>query len=231
MLAWVVLAGAQDRMGPWTIDYRTKAVAVVTIDAPAKTTSITLQNVSGRPITGLDLFIVSTAPLTSGTAPTFAPAWKPGETKTVKFNLGWEGSDWVLRVRAVLFGDGAAAGEGDPELIERMRFHRLGTFLGQLSCQAKSGTYAAAPDSLDRLETEPLETVMASLPDSPLKEKLLEAGPHAQLHFLGGFHEAGSVCRWALQPILKEQASERAASLSDWLRSSEAQAHLLQANR
>jgi hypothetical protein len=245
-------ASAPEMVGKWTIQYHTNMVTVVKVEQSgepvnAPFTSVTVRNISGRPITALMLAFGR-----SVTPHSFQPELKPGGTETWGFNLPQAGADWVMRIKAVLFGDGEAAGDGDPNDVEWMRFHRLGVALEDTSCEAKArsldparlddatlnamiGSVWSLQDSLWQDQSaHPLETVLASFSDSPLKTKLQGASQRAKGAFLMGVSESSDLCRFSLQQLLQEpnvpsgSESSRARSLSNLLTQSQASLRLLQ---
>jgi hypothetical protein len=235
-LAWVIFAGrpvtvrAQDRYGDWTIDYHTYAVKVLTVEKPALPANadwvlVTVQNVSRRPITYLNLNV---GPATYH----YPAALRPGAAKTVEIDHPQIGADRVIRFKAVLFGDGPAAADGDAEDIEWMRFERLGEALESSRCVAIfSALDSARPDdesidaairSLARQPKWPLEKALGSLPASPLKGKLPGATASAKMDFLTGFDMSWGACHTSLQQLLRQPddspgsgESRRARSFSE----------------
>jgi hypothetical protein len=137
-----------------------------------------------------------------------------------------------MHVKAVLFGDGEAASDGDPKDIEWMRFHRLGVSLEGVSCEAKvrvldparfdEASLNAAIGSFWSLQDpfwqgpSTLETVLGSIPDLPLKRKLPGASDRAKDAFVRGAQESSDICRRCLQQFLQEPESSRARVLSGW---------------
>src|SRR5580658_3280551 len=135
-LLWEVFVGrpatvrAQDKretVGEWTIAYHTKAVTVVKVEestgaGDSLRRSLTAQNISRRPITALAVGWVE--PHVNEFPHSFQPAWEPGATET--FITGYAPGLSVIYVNAVLFRGGEAAGDGDRNQIEYMRFYRLG---------------------------------------------------------------------------------------------------------
>jgi hypothetical protein len=241
-LLWAVFVGrpatvrAQDKretVGEWTIAYHTKAVTVVKVEestgaGDSLRRSLTAQNISRRPITAL---AVGWEPSYGFEVPnSFQPAWEPGATET--FRIGSRPGFPVINVRAVLFRDGEAAGDGDRNEIEYMRFYRLGELLEETSCEAKlralvppfrgTGviTIVSAWAFHDPLWQEPRarqwETVLASFPDSPLKGKLQGASDRAKSAALRAVIQARESCHSGALGLLYETESSRAEYLSDF---------------
>jgi len=214
-------ARAQEKIGDWTVIYDIRDLSVLKIeknpDHPVF--SITVQNVSGRPITRVAMHL--------GGGSTLHFGWlQPGATRTVgPVNQPKPGEDWAIRVSAVLFGDGAAAADGDPADIEYMRFVRLGEVLEYSRCMSilsamdpahlGPGPISTAMSSVDQ-PVWPLATALASLPDSALKKKMIGASAGAANAFLGGVQMGRADCRGYLEELMK-QPSDRARFLSDLL--------------
>jgi hypothetical protein len=240
---WAVFAGrpatvrAQDSFGEWIVEYHTKAVIVVKVEDSTKSTPspvpvFTAQNISGRPITALTVAEGLSTRLTFSDERSFEPAWRPGATVTLDLSIPKAPRDWVMHVKAVLFGDGEAASDGDPKDIEWMRFHRLGVSLEGVSCEAKvrvldparfdEASLNAAIGSFWSLQDpfwqgpSTLETVLGSIPDLPLKRKLPGASDRAKDAFVRGAQESSDICRRCLQQFLQEPESSRARVLSGW---------------
>ena len=119
----------------------------------------------------------------------------------------------TLRMAAVLFGDGLAAGDGDPADVEWMRFEMLGFTLETERCVAILRTVNSA--NLDDAAMEALitsidqppssvEAVVASLPPSALKEKLAGTGDGAVRAFVSGV----GVARTQMRDLLKQQVAQ-----------------------
>jgi hypothetical protein len=225
----------RENLGEWTIEYYTKAVTVVKVESTGTgdslRTSITAQNISGRPITAV-AFARGMTPRQSVKRPhSIQPAWEPGATET--FNtVNWP-SDLAIEVRAVLFGDGKAAGDGDPNDIESMRFYRLGQLLEETSCEAQLRALVpplpmrgdnllivsawAHDDPLWRERRQRLwETVLASFPDSPLKGELQGAGNSGKSAVLKAVKQYSEFCHWGGMDFLYKPESIRAEYLSDF---------------
>ena len=157
---------AQDRIGQWTVVYRTKAVTVLTIEKnglPGHPFSVTMQNISGIPITGVALHIGTDKRYVEGIT-------RPGATTTAQISEPKSSADWVIHVAAVLFGNGVAAADGDPADIEWMRFERLGEALESARCatilsgmkptRLSDGHIVVVVGDVDR-PYRPLETALA----------------------------------------------------------------------
>jgi hypothetical protein len=221
-----------ERIGQWAIEYSTKAVHVVkVVDLDPYQASVTLQNVSRRPVTSLGLYI--------GTAAKYHEpvALKPGATTTVvipKLQTRWTRVVRDLSVAAVLFGDGPAAADGDPQDIEYMRFERLGEALESARCLATlsgldpahlddRGIDAVMGSSEPQLRL-PFETFPAAFPASPWKAKLQGAGAAAQAAFFTGLTLYWGTCQTSLRQLMQQPnnapesaESSRAMYLSELL--------------
>ena len=143
------------------------------------------------------------------------------------------GADWVLRVSAVLFDDGPAAADGDPGEIEWMRYHRLGEMLEFDRCTAalaamdppRRGDVAIARVLRSTEQAvRPLEVALASLPDSALKENMIEASAGATEAFLVGVDFARQDCRTSLEELKKQMSlppgsagPNNPGSIPDWV--------------
>jgi hypothetical protein len=202
----------QERSGQWAIEYSTKAVNVVTVkDLDAYQASITVRNVSGRPISSLGLYL--------GTAAKYHEpvALKPGATKTVvipKLQTRWNRVVRVIRVAAVLFGDGPAAADGDPVDIEYMRFERLGEALEAARCvtilssldpaHLDGASISAAMGSTDPQPRWPFETFLVALPVSPWKGKLQGASVAALEALTTGLDMNWGDCQTSLRQLMQQ---------------------------
>jgi hypothetical protein len=215
LLASAIVAGrptilrAQDRIGQWTVVYDTKAVIVLTIEKnglPDHRFSVTMQNISGSPITGVALRLGTDRYCVERIT-------QPGATTTARISEPKSSADWVIHVAAVLFGNGVAAADGDPADIEWMRFERLGEALESARCVAilsamkptrlSDGPIVTVIGSVDR-PYRPLETALASLPPSALKEKMQGASAAAAEAFLTGLGFARGDCRSSLEDLMKQ---------------------------
>jgi len=233
---WPVTVRAQDTrepLGEWTIVYHTKAVTVVKVESTGTgdslRASLTAQNISGRTITALAVGREESHAL--WVPHSFQPAWEPGATET--FKIGYGPGLSVIYVRAVLFRDGEAAGDGDRDEIEYMRFYRLGRLLEETSCEAKlRALVPPLPMRGDNVwivsawtHDDPLwqerrerqwETVLASFPDSPLKGKLQGASNRAKRAVLRAVKQYSEFCHWGGLDLLYKPESSRAEYLSDF---------------
>jgi len=229
LLAWAVFAGrpaifrARQRIGQWAIEYSTKAVNVVKVeDLNAYQVSVTVRNVSGRPISSLGLYIGTEAKYHEPVA------LKSEATETVVIGKPQTRRNWVIRVAAVLFGDGPAAADGDPEDIEYMRFERLGEAIESARCVSifsaldpahlDDNRVNAAIASVSRQPVWPLEKALAGFPDSPLKAKLQGASDGAKEAFIGGVDMYWGRCQNSLQRLRQPPNGSPGSVESDRIR-------------
>jgi hypothetical protein len=144
----------------------------------------------------------------------FEPTLQPESIAKFPLNMPQGGTNPVLHVKAVLFGDGEAAADGDAEAVEAMWFDRLGQVLEAASCHTT--IMALDPTRLDDVSLKAvidslddsvlplrLESVLASFPDSALKTKVQGGDARAQGAFRAGVREWRTVCRSTLQRLLE----------------------------
>jgi len=211
-------------IGPWTVTYHTNAVKVVALEESPTSAdrlgSLTVRNGSRRPITMLYLRAANT----EARVPFFPAVFEPGETKTL--SIGLATTDHNLHIVAALFGDGEAAGDGDPAVVQGMRFWRVGYWLESVNClsQALSLDHADLNDtsldawitSVSRTNVQPLEDVLRLFPGSPVKLKVQGANVGAKADFLVGVRQAADACRFFAQQLFEQPESSRSNALSAW---------------
>lgn len=222
-------------IGQWSVQYDTKALTVFSIEESKPPNSftpftITLRNDSGRIVTAFCLSADEDRECRT------QDHFKPAVTATKGIRAA---EPPTLRMSAVLFGDGVAAGDGDPADVEWMRFQMPGVTLETGRCAAilrkvESGklddaTLEALITSIDQ-PYSPFERAMASLPPSPLKEKVAGADMRARSPFVFGVGLARGQILDSLKAVAKvpivssgPDAQTRVAEFSQFLNSTEQQ--------
>ena len=211
---------AQEKIGDWTVKYDIKDLTILKIEKNphASAFDITVQNVAGSPTARAAMHISENSTLYFG-------GLEPGATRVVAHvNEPEPGEEWVIRVSAVLFGDGVAAADGDPADIEYMRFERLGEVLEYSRCldllsaldPAHLGDGPIRSQTMRSVDqpVRPLEAGLASFPDSALKQKVVGAGARAAGWFLDGVQAARQDCHGYLEELLKHPYSRSKPSES-----------------
>ena len=125
----LVTANGQSTSGPWTIAYQTGALTVEAVEQSASPQpfTVTLRNTSPRSISAIGLSI---GPHDTWTQVDLAPNahdLAPGATYRLRLRTQPQDLSGSLRVAAVLFSDGG--GDGDPVVLQTLRFSRLGQML------------------------------------------------------------------------------------------------------
>ncbi len=176
-----VAVRAQQVVGSWTVEYRTRALKVEAVDESmwegnARLVRVKLKNNSTRPITAIAIDV-------EGTTSTQDFAWRgtplnPSDTTDVEVKNRVGGEAYRrLRLDAVLFGD-KGPDDGDPSGIHELRFARLGSLLEASRCFGVLGRLDRA-----RLDQAALTELLASMNEAPrtLDEALVSLPRDPQL--------------------------------------------------